>query len=92
MKTIKIQINDKIGFHARTASIFSKNASEFKSIINIEFNYKKVNGKSMLSIMSLGVKTGDSVIISCEGEDEEVSINHLKNLINNNFNSWAIIK
>tara|TARA_B100000902_G_scaffold41681_1_gene49248 strand:- start:1654 stop:1917 length:264 start_codon:yes stop_codon:yes gene_type:complete len=87
MKTIKIQINDKIGFHARTASIFSKSASEFKSIINIEFKDKKVNGKSMLSIMSLGVKTGDSVIISCEGEDEEVSINHLKNLINNNFNS-----
>ena len=41
----------------------------------------------MLSIMSLGVKTGDSVILSCEGEDEEASINHLKNLINNNFNS-----
>ena len=87
MKTIKIQINDKIGFHARTASIFSKNSSKFKSVINIEFKGKKVNGKSMLSIMSLGVKTGDSVILSCEGEDEEASINHLKNLINNNFNS-----
>ena len=46
MKTIKIQINDKIGFHARTASIFSKSASEFKSFINIEFKDKKVNGKS----------------------------------------------
>ena len=87
-----MKLNDKIGFHARTASIFSKNASEFKSIINIEFKGKKVNGKSMLSIMSLGVKTADSVIISCEGEDEDVSINHLKNLINNNFNSWTIIK
>ena len=78
MKTIKIQINDKIGFHARTASIFSKNASKFKSVINIEFKGKKVNGKSMLSIMSLGVKTGDSVILSCEGQDEEaVSYTHL---------------
>tara|TARA_B100001996_G_scaffold219011_1_gene168390 strand:- start:734 stop:997 length:264 start_codon:yes stop_codon:yes gene_type:complete len=87
MKKIKIQINDKIGFHARTASMFSKEASKFKSIVNIEFKDKKVNGKSMLSIMSLGVKSGDSVILSCKGKDEEVSINHLKNFIDNNFNS-----
>lgn len=46
----------------------------------------------MLSIMSLGVKSGDSVILSCEGKDEEVSINHLKNFIDNNFNSWTINK
>ena len=87
MKKIKIQINDKVGFHARTASIFSKEADKFKSIVNIEFENKKVNGKSMLSIMSLGIKTNDSIILSCEGEDEQISINHLKNLIDNNFNS-----
>jgi len=86
MKKIKIQINDKIGFHARTASLFSKEASKFKSMINIEFKDKKVNGKSMLSLMSLGIKTNDSIILSCDGDDEKVSIDHLKHLIDNNFN------
>lgn len=78
---------DKIGFHARTAAMFAKQAATYSSSIKIEFNNKTVNGKSMLAIMTLGVKFNDTVEIKVEGEDEEVAIKSLSELIQNNFNN-----
>ena len=63
MISLAINIKDEIGFHARTASLFAKKASKFESEIFIEFKGKKVNAKSTLSIMTLGVKSNDEIVL-----------------------------
>jgi phosphocarrier protein len=82
-KTIKIK--DEIGFHARTSSLFAKKASAFQSEIFIKFNDKKGNGKSTLSLMTLGVKSQDVITIYVNGTDEIEALVTLEELIKNNF-------
>lgn len=80
-----IKIEDKIGFHARTASIFAKKASAFKSEIFVKFKEKKVNAKSTLSLMTLGVKSLDEVELTVEGSDEVHANQTLVDLVKSNF-------
>ena len=80
-----IKIKDEIGFHARTSSLFAKQASAFHSEILIEFNDKKGNGKSTLSLMTLGVKSQDVITIYVNGTDEIEALVTLEELIKNNF-------
>lgn len=80
-----IKIEDKIGFHARTASIFAKKASEFKSEIFVKFKEKKVNAKSTLSLMTLGVKSLDDIELTVEGTDEVHANQALVDLVKSNF-------
>lgn len=82
-----IKIKDKIGFHARTSSLFAKKASTFQAEIFIEFNDKKGNGKSTLSLMTLGVKSQDVIKICANGTDEIEALESLEELIKNNFKS-----
>ena len=82
-----IKIKDEIGFHARTSSLFAKKASAFQSEIFIKFNDKKGNGKSTLSLMTLGVKGQDVVKIYANGIDEIKALETLEELIKNNFKS-----
>ena len=80
-----IKIEDKIGFHARTASIFAKKASEFKSEIFVKFKEKKVNAKSTLSLMTLGVKSLDDIELTVEGTDVIHANQALVDLVKSNF-------
>ena len=80
-----IKIEDKIGFHARTASIFAKKASAFKSEILVKFKEKKVNAKSTLSLMTLGVKSLDDIELTVEGTDEIHANQALVDLVKSNF-------
>ena len=80
-----IKIEDKIGFHARTASIFAKKASVFKSEIFVKFKEKKVNAKSTLSLMTLGVKSLDDIELTVEGTDEVHANQALVDLVKSNF-------
>lgn len=87
MLSQKVIITDEVGFHARTASVFSKAAAQFTSNIFIEYSERKVNAKSMLSIMTLGAKTGSEVNVIAEGEDEAKALASLVELIESNFGS-----
>ncbi|MDB4292237.1 HPr family phosphocarrier protein [Maribacter sp.] len=80
-------VTDEIGFHARTASLFAKKAGGFESDISVSHNGKTVNGKSMLGIMTLGVKSNAVVEISAEGIDEKEALSTLTDFVVNNFNS-----
>ena len=82
-------LNDPIGFHARTASLFAKTAASFESEVSVYFNDKKANGKSMLSLMTLGVKSKQEIRIEVLGADEEMAIERLKNLVSSNFTAGA---
>ncbi|WP_394119985.1 phosphocarrier protein HPr [Planococcus donghaensis] len=67
-------ITDEAGMHARPASALVGAVSKFKSDITIEHKGKKVNLKSILGVMSLGVPSGSVVTIAADGEDETEAI------------------
>ncbi|SNS64723.1 phosphocarrier protein [Anaerovirgula multivorans] len=82
----KVMIQNETGLHARPASSFVKVASQFTSDINIEFNGKLINGKSILNILSAGLQKGAEIKIIATGADEKEAVEALENLINSKFN------
>lgn len=75
-------ITDEAGMHARPASALVGAVSKFKSDITIEHNGKKVNLKSILGVMSLGVPSGSVVTIAADGEDENEAIEKATDVMN----------
>ncbi len=63
-------ITDETGIHARPATILVQTASKFDSDIQLEYNAKKVNLKSIMGVMSLGVGKDSEVTVYVEGKDE----------------------
>ncbi len=82
-KTIVVQ--NQVGLHARPATFFIQKSNEFKSSIWIEKEDRKVNAKSLLGVLSLGITKGTEVKIIADGVDEEEAINALEALIDSNF-------
>lgn len=85
MKKEKIILQNETGLHARPAGELVKLASTFKSDINLTANGKTVNAKSILAIMSLGIKSNTEIEIECNGEDEEIAIEKIVEGFNNKF-------
>ncbi|RPH33973.1 MAG: HPr family phosphocarrier protein [Bacteroidales bacterium] len=85
MKEIVVKVNDMVGLHARTASLFSKKAAEFSSTIKVYGNNRVANGKSMLNLIALGIRQGMDIKITAEGDDDASSIEALYKLVINNF-------
>ena len=82
---LTLKIENKSGLHARPAALFAKEASAFKSTIMILKGDKNVNAKSIISIMGLGIKQGESLLFKIEGADAEEAAVALKKLVSNNF-------
>ncbi|MGL5692532.1 MAG: HPr family phosphocarrier protein [Peptostreptococcaceae bacterium] len=80
-----VSIKNASGLHARPAGMFVKKAAEFKSSVEVIAKGKTVNAKSIMGIMSLGLAKGDELTIAANGEDEEVAINTLVELIDSGF-------
>jgi phosphocarrier protein len=76
-----VTIINETGLHARPASQFVKKAGKFKSEIQIVFEDKEVNAKSIMGVMSLGIGQGKEITIKAVGEDEEEAINELEDFI-----------
>jgi len=85
MYSREILVQNQLGLHARPATFFIQKANEFKSIIWVEKDERRVNAKSLLGVLSLGIVKGTSVNIIAEGADEETAVNSLTELILNNF-------
>ncbi|MGL4819330.1 MAG: phosphocarrier protein HPr [Bacilli bacterium] len=62
------------GIHARPATVLVNTASKFKSDINLEFNGRTVNLKSIMGVMSLGIPQGSEVKITVNGEDQDAAM------------------
>lgn len=71
-KNMKIQI--KNGLEARPVAVFVQVASQFESSIYVEVGTKKVNAKSIMGMMTLGLDAGEEVVVSADGADEEAAI------------------
>ena len=69
------------GLHNQQATYFVQKANEFDSRIWLELGSRKMNAKSLLGIMSLGIVTGATVTLSADGPDEEKAIESLETLL-----------
>jgi len=81
----EITINNDVGLHARPATFFIQKANEFKSSISIEKDDRKVNAKSLLGVLSLGVAQGSMINLIADGPDEDAAIETLEALVMSNF-------
>lgn len=81
MKQIDIIIDNPTGLHARPAKFFVKAAKQYKSDIRVLRNDKKANAKSLVSMLTLGVKCGHEIRITAHGTDETAAIDALKTAI-----------
>ena len=81
----EVVINNQVGLHARPTTFFIQKANEFKSSIWIEKDDRRVNAKSLLGVLSLGIVKGTAVKILADGVDESAAIATLSELIDSNF-------
>ncbi len=81
----EVTVNNQVGLHARPATFFIQKATEYKSTIWISKDHKKVNAKSLLGVLSLGIIKGTTITLSAEGPDEEDAVNGLFDLISSDF-------
>ncbi len=77
----EIVVRCESGLHNKQATYFVQKANEFESSIWVESGSRKMNAKSLLGIMSLGVITGSSVVITASGADAEKAVNALEVLL-----------
>ena len=82
-----VVINNQVGLHARPATFFIQKANEFKSSVWVEKEDRRVNAKSLLGVLSLGIVGGTKIRIIVDGSDEEACMNALVDLVEKDFNN-----
>ena len=87
MKKINYTVVAEAGIHARPAGLLVKQAASFKSVIKLlnEENGKEADLKRLMAVMALGVKQGNSIVVTVEGEDEDEAYTVLESLLKENF-------
>ncbi|MGN0614315.1 MAG: HPr family phosphocarrier protein [Porcipelethomonas sp.] len=82
-----VLVKNQVGLHARPATFFIQKANEFKSSIWIEREERRVNAKSLLGILSLGIVGGTDIRIIADGADEQQAVESLVELVESGFSS-----
>ena len=80
-----VVIQNQVGLHARPATFFIQKANEFKSSIWVEKDDRKVNAKSLLGVLSLGIVGGTTIKIIVDGADEKEAMEGLVSLVESGF-------
>ena len=83
MYSKEVAVLNSVGLHARPATFFIQKSNEFKSSIWVEKGDRRINAKSLLGILSLGIIKGTEIKIIADGVDEEAAVSSLVNLIEN---------
>ena len=81
----EVVVQNQVGLHARPATFFIQKANEFKSSIWIEKEERRVNAKSLLGILSLGIVGGTTIRVIADGSDEEAAVDGLVELVESGF-------
>ena len=81
----EVEVKNQVGLHARPATFFIQKANEFKSSIWVEKEGRRVNAKSLLGILSLGIIGGTTIKIIADGEDEALAVESLISLVDSGF-------
>lgn len=85
MKEEQVTIVNKLGMHARSAALFSKQASTFSSRVEVIKDHMKVNGKSIMELLTIAAVKGSRIIIRADGTDEVDALSSLSSLVKDGF-------
>ena len=85
MITCDVTINNNVGLHARPATFFIQKANSYKCSIWVEKDDRRVNAKSLLGVLSLGIVQGMSVTLIADGSDEQAALDGLSALVASGF-------
>ena len=77
----EVAVQNQVGLHARPATFFIQKANEYKSSIWVEKEERRVNAKSLLGVLSMGITKGTRVSIIAEGPDEEEAVKALTDML-----------
>ena len=81
----EVSVKNQVGLHARPATFFIQKANEFKSSVWVEKDERRVNAKSLLGVLSLGIVGGTTIRIMADGSDEEQAVDALVKLVESGF-------
>ena len=85
MVSRNITIKNSVGLHARPATFFIQKANSYKSYVWVEKDDRRVNAKSLLGVLSLGITKGVEVTLIADGPDEVEALNGLEELVETGF-------
>lgn len=85
MITKELCIENSVGLHARPATFFIQKANEFQCSIWVEKEERRVNAKSLLGVLSLGIIGGTTIKVITDGTDEQNAMDALVNLVKTGF-------
>ncbi len=85
MKTFNYTITDEQGIHARPAGVLAKQAASYASTVMIQTGDKSVDAKRLLALMSLGIKCGQEITVTVEGDDEDVAATEMEAFFKENL-------
>jgi len=85
VKQVEVEISNKLGLHARAAARFVHVASQFKARVTVVKDEYRVDGKSILGLLTLSARKGISLSLLAEGEDAEAVLAELESLVRDGF-------
>ena len=85
MYTREITVKNEVGLHARPATYFIQKANEYKASVWVEKEERRVNAKSLLGVLSLGIVGGTTIKIIADGADEQEAVDALVKLVETGF-------
>ncbi|HNW04811.1 MAG TPA: HPr family phosphocarrier protein [Oscillospiraceae bacterium] len=85
MFSSEVKVQNQVGLHARPATFFIQKANEYKSSIWVEKEERRVNAKSLLGVLSLGIVGGTDIKIIADGADEQAAVEGLVKLVQSGF-------
>ena len=80
-----VMVQNQVGLHARPATFFIQKANSFKSTVMVEKGERRVNAKSLLGVLSLGIVGGTTIKVMADGADEEAAVESLVKLVQSGF-------
>ncbi|MCI6006847.1 HPr family phosphocarrier protein [Oscillospiraceae bacterium LCP25S3_E10] len=81
----EVEVQNQVGLHARPATFFIQKANEYKASIWVEKDERRVNAKSLLGVLSLGIVGGTTIKIIADGNDEAAAVDGLVQLVESGF-------
>ena len=85
MMTCHVTIKNSVGLHARPATYFIQKANSYKCSLWVEKDDRRVNAKSLLGVLSLGIVKGTTITLIADGADEKEAVGALVDLVKDNF-------
>ena len=85
MQSFTYTIRDPLGIHARPAGMVVQEAQKYSSTIHISLGEKTANASRLMAVMSLGIKCGQEITVTAEGEDEAAAIESMRKFFTENL-------